>query len=56
MLTRPDALPIFGGWIADTRWGRFKTICIGVAICGKLDLIRVDKPYTDHAVLQVSPT
>ncbi|TVY44639.1 Peptide transporter PTR2 [Lachnellula cervina] len=28
------ALPMFGGWLADTRWGRFRTICVGVAICG----------------------
>jgi dipeptide/tripeptide permease len=27
-------IPIFGGWIADTKLGRFKTVCIGVAICG----------------------
>ncbi|CAK5281057.1 unnamed protein product [Mycena citricolor] len=25
-------LPIVGGILADTRWGRFKTICIGTAI------------------------
>ena len=22
-------IPIFGGIVADTKWGRFKTICIG---------------------------
>lgn len=22
-------IPIFGGIVADTRWGRFKTICVG---------------------------
>jgi dipeptide/tripeptide permease len=27
-------VPISGGWIADTKLGRFKTICIGVAVCG----------------------
>lgn len=26
-------VPIFGAWIADTRWGRFKTIVIGVLVC-----------------------
>jgi len=25
-------LPLFGAYIADTRWGRFKTICVAVAI------------------------
>ncbi|TFK50393.1 proton-dependent oligopeptide transport family protein [Heliocybe sulcata] len=25
-------IPLFGAYIADTRWGRFKTICISVAI------------------------
>ena len=27
-------VPILGGWIADTKWGRYKTICVGVAVCG----------------------
>jgi dipeptide/tripeptide permease len=27
-------IPIFGAWIADTRLGRYKTIAIGVLICG----------------------
>ncbi|KAF4542981.1 Oligopeptide transporter [Lasiodiplodia theobromae] len=26
-------VPIFGAWIADTKWGRFKTIVIGVLVC-----------------------
>lgn len=25
-------IPLFGAYIADTRWGRFKTICWSVAI------------------------
>ncbi|KAH9896910.1 oligopeptide transporter [Cubamyces lactineus] len=25
-------IPLFGAYIADTRWGRFKTICVAVAI------------------------
>lgn len=25
-------LPILGGIVADTKWGRFKTICVGTAI------------------------
>ncbi|EJD51769.1 putative peptide transporter [Auricularia subglabra TFB-10046 SS5] len=25
-------IPIFGGIVADTRWGRFKTICVGTAV------------------------
>lgn len=25
-------IPLFGAYLADTRWGRFKTICISVAI------------------------
>jgi len=35
------ALPIFGGWIADTRLGRFKTICIGVGVCGFAHVLMV---------------
>lgn len=26
-------IPIFGAYIADTKWGRFKTIVVGVIIC-----------------------
>lgn len=33
--------PIFGGWLADAHLGRFKTICIGVAICGVAHIIMV---------------
>lgn len=25
-------VPIFGGIVADVKWGRFKTICVGVAV------------------------
>lgn len=25
-------IPLFGAYIADTRWGRFKTVCVAVAI------------------------
>ncbi|RFU26404.1 hypothetical protein B7463_g9925, partial [Scytalidium lignicola] len=35
------ALPIFGGWVADAKLGRFKTIVIGVAICGLAHIILV---------------
>jgi POT family proton-dependent oligopeptide transporter len=28
----PDIIPIVGGIVADTKWGRFKTICIGTAV------------------------
>ncbi len=24
-------IPIFGGIVSDTRWGRFKTICVGAS-------------------------
>jgi len=27
-------MPILGAWIADAKWGRFKTICYGVGLCG----------------------
>jgi proton-dependent oligopeptide transporter, POT family len=34
-------IPLFGGWIADTKWGRFKTIqaAIGVALLGHVIII-----------------
>ncbi|CAL1710845.1 unnamed protein product [Somion occarium] len=34
-------IPLFGAYIADTRWGRFKTICVsvGVALVGHVLLI-----------------
>ncbi|TVY14472.1 Peptide transporter PTR2 [Lachnellula arida] len=35
------ALPIFGGWLADSKLGQFKTICIGVAICGVAHVIMI---------------
>lgn len=25
-------IPVFGGMVSDTKWGRFKTICVGTAI------------------------
>lgn len=34
-------IPIFGGWVADTKLGRFKTIMIGVLICGVSHIIMV---------------
>lgn len=34
-------LPIFAGWMADTRWGRFKTIWIGVGVFGLAHIIMV---------------
>jgi dipeptide/tripeptide permease len=35
------ALPIFFGWLADTKYGRFKMICWGVAICGVAHVIMI---------------
>lgn len=35
------ALPIFFGWLADTRYGRFKMICWGVAVCGLAHIIMI---------------
>ncbi|KXT05811.1 hypothetical protein AC578_1096 [Pseudocercospora eumusae] len=34
-------IPIFGAWIADTKLGRFKTVVIGVIICGVSHVIMV---------------
>jgi dipeptide/tripeptide permease len=33
--------PIFGGWLADAKLGQFRTICIGVAICGVAHVIMI---------------
>ncbi|ESK96849.1 mfs peptide [Moniliophthora roreri MCA 2997] len=35
------ALPILGGILADQRWGRFKTVCIGTALCAIAHVILV---------------
>lgn len=35
------ALPIYFGWLADSKFGRFKLICWGVAICGVAHIIMV---------------
>ncbi|KAK3314166.1 POT family-domain-containing protein [Apodospora peruviana] len=35
------ALPVFFGWLADTRYGRFKMICWGVAVCGVAHIIMI---------------
>lgn len=35
------ALPILFGWMADTKYGRFKMICWGVAVCGVAHVIMV---------------
>ncbi|OJJ95767.1 hypothetical protein ASPACDRAFT_1907460 [Aspergillus aculeatus ATCC 16872] len=34
-------VPIFGGWWADVHIGRYKAICIGVAICGVAHIIQI---------------
>ncbi|CAD6446385.1 dfb42ad6-8e30-4271-9a93-d58effc31d4b [Sclerotinia trifoliorum] len=34
-------IPVFGGWLADTKLGRFKTICIGVFVFGVAHLVLV---------------
>lgn len=34
-------LPILGGIMADTKWGRFKTICVGTAIGAVAHIILV---------------
>ncbi|KII83937.1 hypothetical protein PLICRDRAFT_432549 [Plicaturopsis crispa FD-325 SS-3] len=34
-------VPVFGGWIADVKLGRYTTICIGVFICGVAHIIMI---------------
>ena len=29
---RVYVIPLFGAYIADTQWGRYKTVCVSVAI------------------------
>ncbi|KAK0610618.1 POT family-domain-containing protein [Bombardia bombarda] len=35
------ALPVYFGWLADTKYGRFKMICWGVAVCGVAHIIMI---------------
>lgn len=35
------ALPMFFGWLADAKTGRFKLICGGVAVCGLAHILMV---------------
>jgi dipeptide/tripeptide permease len=35
------ALPVYFGWLADSKYGRFKMICWGVAVCGVAHVIMV---------------
>ena len=41
VVSRVYVIPLFGAYIADTRWGRYKTVCIavGIAIVGHILLI-----------------
>jgi dipeptide/tripeptide permease len=34
-------IPLFGAWIADTRLGRYKTIALGVFICGIAHIVLI---------------
>lgn len=34
-------IPIFGGWLADVKTGRYKAIIIGVLICGVAHLVQI---------------
>jgi POT family proton-dependent oligopeptide transporter len=34
-------IPIYGGIVADTKWGRFKTICVGTAVGGLAHILLV---------------
>lgn len=35
------ALPVYFGWLADSKYGRFKLICWGVGVCGVAHVIMV---------------
>jgi POT family proton-dependent oligopeptide transporter len=41
-------IPLFGAYIADTRWGRYKTICVsvGIAMIGHVLLVISALPST----------
>ncbi|KAL7423123.1 hypothetical protein Q5752_002422 [Cryptotrichosporon argae] len=51
-------IPIFGGIMADARWGRFKTLCVGTAVGGIAHVLLVipaipkiiaEQPTQSHA-------
>lgn len=33
--------PIFGAWLGDAKWGRYKTILVGVLICGIAHIVQI---------------
>ena len=41
IICRVYVIPLFGAYIADTRWGRYKTVCVavGIAIVGHILLV-----------------
>jgi POT family proton-dependent oligopeptide transporter len=48
-------IPIFGGIVADTKWGRFKTICVGTAVGGIAHILLVIVSSTeDISTLQLT--
>lgn len=47
------SLPLLFAWIADTKTGRYKMICLGVAVCGIAHVIS----KSDHCdIAKVSAT
>jgi dipeptide/tripeptide permease len=48
-------LPILGGIMADTKWGRFKTICIGTVIGAVAHIVLVvgERTETTDKLLDV---
>jgi dipeptide/tripeptide permease len=48
------SLPLFAGYISDTRTGRFKMICAGVAVCGVAHVLSMSRRVCTSIMILIS--